>query len=321
MGYIAITSKSKDLEVLKTSETLFLKKMCVYTFFELEVGLRNHPSCSDTRKNNNTFNISKPSLTVAFKGKVENAYNSKSIVVSPPFLHWYYSQKKVTSLGAGSYLSMNDIKTKVVDCSVKVEHNRGSDISLVHLNLDFEPNEDQPVTSVHTFFTFVSRSQIVHHRGSVLAESRYFDKKLCPMGTLVENVFLPHERVPVRKIYCWFVMPKGFIAFDYTSFGSLAPRDARIGEPEYRILLQNTSLIHRIWNWFSDYLLGRPQIMNYVLPERMITYNNSIGNDNKWDEIRLFVACSGFPLGAFFLYAAGIASIVGAIIAISCFRH
>lgn len=304
MGYIAITSRCSDIEILKTSETLFVGHRYVYTFFELEVG----------PKQGNVFNRKDISLTIAIKGKVKKAHSARGIITKPSFLPWYYSQKKIVCKGPGMWLQMNDKDTKIVDCSVDVQYNINNGVSLCRLNLTYDPKPDEPVSSIHTFFTFISKEQVVSHRGSILSESRYFDRKLCPKGEYFENVVLQDPIVPIRRIYCWFVIPKTYIATDYTSFGSLYPRDARIAEQEYDVLLQNGSCLCRVWNWISTKLFGRPQIMNWVLGEEQITFNLNYKEIGKWDEIRIFVACSGFPLGTLFLYIAGIASIIGAIV-------
>jgi hypothetical protein len=306
MGYLAITSQEPDLVVEKTSETIFIEGKRTFTFFEIEF-VFNGQSEVDSR----SFQVS-----IIIPGKVLRTQEARAILDDPSFLPWYYSQKAVRSEGAGMRLSMNDRHTTIVPCQVCAHYDRRNAISQIDVAIDYQRIEGRSTYSLHTFFCVEAVGHVNRQRGNLFAESRYFDRKLCPKGDFFVNTILRNNVAPVRCIYCWFVMPKGYIANDYTTYGSFAPRDARIIEKEYNVLLNSRPFVKRLFNRLWDAVYGRPQVINWVIKEGAISFNKNYKSFGKWDDIRLFVSSSGFPLGSFFLYAAGFASIVGVMISL-----
>jgi hypothetical protein len=304
MGYLAITSKIAGIVVDKTSETIFIERGKTYCFFEFEL----------KSKEGGQLKSGKYVVSIIIPGRVKHVANAGSVVHDPCFVNWYYSQKKITTAGTGMRIFMNDYFTRIVSSEVDAQYDRRNRISTVNLSFDYEATPEEPVTSIHTFFTFACRGNVIIQRGNIYAESRYFDKKLCPKGDYFHNVVLGDNILEVNRIYCWFVIPKGFLASDYTSFPPLVPRDAHIAEKEYNILLNGRSRIKRWGNKIADKFFGRPQVVNWRVEQKNITFFRNYQDIGKWDEIRLFVSCSGFPLRVFFLYFAGIASIVGALL-------
>lgn len=306
MGYLAITSQESNLVVEKTSETIFIEGERTFTFFEIELILTDQPhipSCD-------------LQVSVMIPGKVLRSNDARSILRDPSFIPWYYSQKSVQAAGSGMRLRMNDRYTTIVPCQVHARYDRRNDISQVDVHVCYQKVEGKPVNSLHTFFCVEALGHVKRQRGNLFAESRYFDKKLCPKGDFFENTLLQSNVLQIRRIYCWFIMPKGYIANDYTSFGLFVPRDARIIEREYNVLLNGRSFMRRLSNRICDAIYGRPQVINWVISKGAISFNNNYRNLGKWDEIRLFVSSAGFPLKTIFLYAAGFASIVGALVAL-----
>lgn len=309
MGYFAITSDVDDLVVAKTSESIFVRSRSSYCFFELELKnkIQQHMATGEYV------------VSVVIPGKVSGVKNAERVLQDSSFLPWYYSQKNLIQAGAGMRLKMNGYHTKIIISKVKAKYDKRNKVSQVEIRMNYNQDPQNPVDSLHTFFTFKFHGNVVSHRGSKFAESRYFDKKLCPKGDFFDNVILDKKLLDINRIYCWFIMPKGFLANDYTSFNHCSPRDVRLIEKEYNVLLNDKMFIKRFWNRFTDILQGRPQVINWRLEENQISFNKSQREVGKWDEVRLFVSCEGFALTTTFLLLTGLASLVGVFIAIFTF--
>lgn len=306
MGYLAITSEDNDLQVDKTSETIFIEGKKSYTFFELEL----------TTNNDDGFENDEIEIKAILPGKAYNFNNAKEIISDRNFIPWYYSQKYISSAGTSQKILMNNRATKISTPEIKAEYDKKNDLTVATISISINAKNHSEIDSIHIFFTYKSKGQVINQRGSIYAESRYFDKKQCPKGDYFENTIIDGKILRVNKIYCWFVVPKGFVASDYTSFGKFHPRDSRIIEREYNILYNGRHFGKKSINKITDYLKGRPQVINWVIPEKNITFNDNYSVVGKWDEIRLFVSCSGFPLETLFIYSSGFASIIALIITV-----
>lgn len=311
MGYFAITSDMKDLVVAKTSETIFIGSRSTYCFFELELKKKER---NDKEKNDMV--TGEYTVSIVIPGRVTSTTNAERILQDPSFLPWYYSQKKLMQAGAGMRLKMNDYFTKIVIPEVSTKYDKKNNVSQLEIRINYNQGQQEPVHSLHTFFTLESLGNVVSHRGSTFAESRYFDKKLCPKGDFFDNVILASTILDIHRIYCWFIIPKGYLANDYTSFNHCSPRDVRLIEKEYNVLLNGKSFFKRQWNRLTDIVQGRPQVINWVLDKHPICFYKNQTEIGKWDEIRLFVSCAGFPLKTIFLLLAGVSSIIGVFFAI-----
>lgn len=310
MGYFAITSK-QPLEVAKSSETIFIKRSTTYTFYEIEVVHK------DSRA---AFKRGEYEITLIIPGEIFKFKDGHAIHSVQEFLPWYYSQKTLNPSGNGNRFEMNGKHTKIVDPIVTSTFD--PDINISKLNVKFI-YDDAPssveISSIHLFFTAACKGQVIRQNGNIYLESRYFDKKLCPKGNYFDTQVLPNCPIYVKRIYCWFIVPKGFIASDYSDFEH-QPRDSRIIEPEYNILLNNLNFVRKKLNLFTDWLMGRPQVINWVINEDKITFNQNHEQFGKWDEIRLFVSCTGFPISTFFWYTTGVSSVIGLLVAILTLR-
>lgn len=313
MGYFAITSK-QPLEVAKTSETVFINNSDTYTFYEMEVV---------STINANVFPRGKYIIKMIIPGKISMAKDGNAIYSDQEFLPWYYSQKKLKPDGNGNRFEMNGKFTKVIDSTIASEYDNKNKISTISISFDYDDFDDgkgsDDVSSLHVFFTAACKGQVVKQKGSYFVESRYFDKKLCPKGDYFDTQVLKGKVLYVKRIYCWFIVPKGYIASDYSNFDH-QPRDARIIEREYNILLNNLNWFRRKYNLLTDFFMGRPQVINWIIDGNKITFNTNHLQFGKWDEIRLFVSCSGFPLTTFFWYITGVSSVIGLLVALVTLR-
>ncbi len=328
MGYFAITSPDSDLVINKTSESIFVAKKHVFTFFELEISNRNNILSNYLSLDNLKKYIV---VEIIFHGKVLKCENAKNIVSDSGFISWYYSQKNIENAGSNRFIYMNKSLTVIIDSEVEAVYDKINNITTVTVKVPinqavirpvFVDGEDediqtiQTIQTIHTFFTFYSSGQTVRQKGNIFAESRYFDKKLLPEADFVQQHIIQGVFLEVKRIYCWFIMPKGYIANDYTSFGKFFPRDIRIIEKGYNVLLNNHSFLKRKINRLSDYIRGCPQVINWKIEEENISYYKNYKDIGKWDEIRLFVSCAGFPLGTLFIFCSGVSSIIALLMAL-----
>ena len=303
MGYLAITSSSSRIQIKKTSETIFIKKSRNYVFFEMEV-------CSNS--DDDYFTEEDFIINIYLPGKIKNIGDARYVLEDTAFLPWYYSQKKidVSNNDTGHRFTLNGEPTRIVKGNPLIEYNRASNVSSILLRPEFCSNESAPVKSIHLFFSFWEPAQTVSHRGTLISESRYFDRKLCPIGTNFINSVLSGNICKVKNIYCWFVLPQGYMAIDYSNFDNTNPKDARIIEKEYNVLLNGLSFPSRLFIKLKDKLKGRPQVIRWNIRERQITYNESLEDPGKWDEIRLFISSTSYPLWGTFIFVATTASII-----------
>lgn len=312
MGYFAITS-NQPLEVAKTSETIFINNSATYTFYEMEVV---------STVNADVFPRGKYILTMIIPGRISMAIDGNAIYSDQEFLPWYYSQKRLKFEGSGNRFIMNGKYTKVIDPKIERKYDKKINISTITIEFNYDDYDggkaSDDVSSIHLFFTAACKGQVVKQKGNIFVESRYFDKKLCPRGDYFDTQVLNAKVIYVKSIYCWFIVPKGYIASDYSDFEH-SPRDARIIEREYNILLNNRNWLRRKFNLLTDIFMGRPQVINWKIKDK-ITFNDDHSQFGKWNEIRLFVSCTGFPLTTLFWYVTGVSSIIGLLVTLIPFK-
>lgn len=296
MGYFAITSDNSELVIKKTSETLFVRRKDSIVFFEIEIeNIENLPE-------NGEINI-----IIYFPRKLKDVRSGEKIVEDEKFFNWYYSQKKITQNKEQTFL-INDTKSQIVFPVINSQYDKNNDLTKLSLTFNYRNIKKNKVKTLHSFFTFHFKN-VISSFGSVFVESRFFDRKICPKGDYFDNIVLHDSVLEVKSIYNWFIAPHNHIAHDYTSYGIYLPRDARIIEKNYDLLLNNESFIFIIKNKIKDYLFGRPQVINWMVKD--IKFFENYTKLGKWDEIRLFVAYSGIPFKSLFLYVASISSILG----------
>ena len=296
MGYFAITSDNSDLRIKKTSETIFVRRKNSIVFFEIEIeNLENLPESGSI------------DIIIYFPRKLKKVKSGEKIVEDEQFFNWYYSQKKISSHKEQTFL-INDTNSQIVFPTIKSQYDKNNDLTKLSLTFAYKNIKKNKVETLHSFFTF-HFNNVISSFGSIFVESRFFDRKICPKGNYFDNIVLHDSILEVKTIYNWFIAPHNHIAHDYTAYGIYLPRDARIIEKHYDLLLKNESIYFIIKNKFKDYIFGRPQVINWVVKDIMFFENYT--KYSKWDEIRLFVAYSGIPFKSLFIYISSISSILG----------
>ncbi len=275
MSYYAITGNQKII-ITKTCETIKIGKCKVSCFFELEF----KPNMGGTH-DDIVINLYLP-------GKIK--YNEVSSVInSNGFYNWYYSQKNI-ELKSKSKITLNNDNVKILTPIYENIFDKNNQITNLSLKID-KKNIETNIDRYVIFFEYFGTKQTSQNGGQIFFESRYFDKKYCPDGMFLEKQILEGNILEVQSIYCWCLLPFGYFLNNFTSFNNFEPRDVRRIEDKFYKFFKLSLLEKK-----NKFIYGNQQVINWKISSDQITFFNSYQNDNKWDEIRLFLNCEYFPL-------------------------
>jgi len=291
MGYLAIVNPKKEelISVSKTSETIFIKKNDNFTVFELEIMIDALATRPETL-----------SVQIMIPGKIQKVQMREDLIRSSEFTGWYFASAQHEQ--NTSTVKFHGRHTTFLMKAIIAKHDYSYEQNISTLDVDFPLNSvPQDVKSVTTFFSYANANHTVKHFGNICSESRYFDRKVLPKNRSAYNYLAEQILVPA-EVFCWFIIPRKYVAVDYTDCDNFTIRDLRIIEDTYLHMLN-------IFSWrkkrayLADTIVGRPQVLHWRIQTSNLDKEAIFGVN----EIRLFVTCTSYS----FIYFAGMASILG----------